>query len=66
MILLGGVTGKETDGHDWENILGTLGWMEYDHAIAVASYRFGTLLMILALIWGGYILYQQFKHRDAC
>ncbi len=66
LILLGGVTGKETDGHDWENILGTLGWLEYDHAIAVASYRFGTLLMILALIWGGYILYQQFKHRDAC
>ncbi len=66
LILLGGVTGKETDGHDWENILGTLGWLKYDHAIAVASYRFGTLLMILALIWGGYILYQQFKHRDAC
>ncbi len=65
LILLGGVTGKEVDGHDWQNILGTLGWLEYDHTIAVASYRFGTLLMILAFIWGGYILYQQFKHRDA-
>ncbi len=64
LILLGGVTGKEVEGyHDWQAILGTLGWLEYDHAIALASYRFGTALMILALLWGGYMLHIQFKHR---
>ena len=65
LILLGGATGKEDAGHDWQNILATLRWLEYDHTIAVASYRFGTLLMILAFVWGGYILHQQFKRRDA-
>ncbi|HXV69174.1 MAG TPA: hypothetical protein VD738_09645, partial [Nitrospira sp.] len=31
LILLGGVTGKETDGHDWNNILTMLGLLEWDH-----------------------------------
>ena len=34
LLLLGGVTGKETDGHDWNNILTMLGWLEYDHRLA--------------------------------
>ncbi len=66
LILLGGVTGKEVDGyHDWQHILGSLGWLQYDHVLAVASYRFGILLMILALFWGGSLLYCQIRHRHA-
>ena len=66
LVLLGGVTGKDVeDYHDWENILGTLGWLQYDHAIAQASYRLGILLMVAAFIWGGYMLSLQFKHRDS-
>ena len=34
LLLLGGVTGKETDGHDWNNVLTMLGWLEYDHRLA--------------------------------
>jgi hypothetical protein len=26
--------GKETDGHDWNNIPTMLGWLEYDHRLA--------------------------------
>ena len=64
LVLLGGVTGKEVEGyHDWENILGMLGLLQYDHTIATLSYRFGTFLMILALGWGAYLLHLQFKHR---
>jgi len=64
LILLGGVTGKETDGHDWENILRTLGWLKYDHLLAKLAYGTGLALMILALAWGGYLLYRQFKNLD--
>jgi hypothetical protein len=64
LILLGGVTGKETDGHDWENILRTLGWLKHDHFLAKLAYTAGLLLMILALAWGGYLLYRQFKNID--
>ena len=64
LILLGGVTGRETDGHDWENILRTLGWLKYDHTIAKMSYAIGIILIIIALVWGGYILYSQYKNVD--
>ena len=64
LILLGGVTGKETDGHDWENILRTLGWLKHDHLLAKLAYGAGLALMILALAWGGYLLYRQFKNLD--
>jgi len=64
LILLGGVTGRETDGHDWENILRALGWLKYDHSIAKMSYAIGIILIITALVWGGYILYSQYKNVD--
>lgn len=64
LILLGGVTGRETDGHDWENILRTLGWLRYDHILANISYTIGIFLMIITFVWGGYILYCQFKNVD--
>jgi hypothetical protein len=60
--LLGGVTGKEAPGyHDWENILGRLGWLQYDHLLATISFTLGIVLMLLALTWGGYMLYVQFQ-----
>jgi len=58
LLLLGGVTGKETDGHDWENILSMLGWLSYDHRIAQASQRVGTVLMLLSFVWGAVLLYR--------
>jgi hypothetical protein len=62
LVLLGGVTGKEVeDYHDWEHILRTLGWLQYDHVLAHAAHVLGSLLMILAFIWGGYMLLLQFK-----
>lgn len=62
LMLLGGVTGKEVDNyHDWEYLLGKLGWLEYDHTIAHLSYKFGTLLMLTAFVWGGWQLYRQWQ-----
>jgi hypothetical protein len=61
--LLGGVTGSEVEGyHDWEVILTRLNWLQHDHLIARISFTVGTILMILSLAWGGFILWQQFRH----
>jgi hypothetical protein len=59
--LLGGNTGRTSPYgfHDWEFILKKTGLIRYDHLLADFSYRFGTILMIFALIWGGYILFKQ-------
>lgn len=61
LMLLGGVTGKETDGHDWNNLLAMLGWLEYDHCLAHLAYNFGIVLMLVSFAWGGAILWRH--HR---
>ncbi len=53
LMLLGGVTGKETDGHDWNNLLTLLSWLEYDHRLAHLAYNIGILLMLVSFAWGG-------------
>lgn len=61
LILLGGVTGKDVANyHDWEYLLGVTGLLEYDHFLAKLSHFFGSGLMILAGVWGGYMLYRQY------
>lgn len=60
LMLLGGVTGSEVeDYHDWEHILTRLGMMPYDHLIARVFFGCGVVIMVAALVWGGYVLYRQ-------
>ena len=60
LVLPGDLTGQEVpDYHDWQQILGTLGWLQYDHAMARASYSVGLLLMGTALLFGGRLLVDQ-------
>jgi hypothetical protein len=61
LMLLGGVTGKETDGHDWNNLLTMLGWLEYDHRLAHLSYYFGIVLMVASFVWGGWLLLRHYR-----
>jgi len=62
LMLLGGVTGSEVeDYHDWEILLTKLGWMQHDHVIARLTFGLGAAFMLLSLVWGGYILWQQYK-----
>ena len=64
LLLLGGVTGKDVDDfHDWEVILRSLGWLEYDHLLAKTSHVIGALLMTCAVCWGGFLLLKQFRNR---
>lgn len=63
LMLLGGGTGADRPGmHDWENILNMLGWIQHERKIAWVFDALGTLTVIAALAWGGYILCLQYKH----
>lgn len=62
LILLGGVTGRDVaDYHDWEYILGKLGMLRMDHALAWLAQGTGIVLMVTALLWAGANLWRQFK-----
>lgn len=61
LVLLGGVTGKETDGHDWNNILAMLGWLEYDHRLAHLVQNLGIVLMLASFAWGGLLVWKHYR-----
>jgi len=66
MILLGGVTGRDVDDyHDWEYLLRESGLLQYDHVLANAAQSMGTVLMLAACAWGGYLLYKEFRNIDS-
>jgi hypothetical protein len=66
LILLGGVTGQDIPGfHDWNNILGRLGLLKLDHIIAYTSHYLGILLMLTSFLWGGLLLWLQWKNIDS-
>jgi hypothetical protein len=49
MPLIGGGTGAEVEGHDWEAILTRLGWLHLDHRIGMGVHIVGSVVMIAAL-----------------
>jgi len=62
--LLGGNTGQTSPYgfHDWEFILKETKLLRYDHFLANSAYTLGTVLMIGSFVWGGYILFKQYKN----
>lgn len=65
MMLLGGKTGAESDGHDWQNILGDLGLIKRAHLVAGIAHTLGLTVMLIANAWGAALLYFQFHRRDS-
>jgi len=59
LVLLGGRTGAEVEGHDWEYLLNAMGVAHRDHAIAAAVQAAGVLTMIAALVWGAAVVWAQ-------
>src|SRR5205823_14527012 len=59
LVLLGGHTGAEVEGHDWERILQLTNLLPYDHRIAWTTHIVGALVMIGALIWGTYLTFRK-------
>src|SRR5689334_12520528 len=65
LMLLGGGTGADRPGvHDWENILLDLGLIKYERQIAWMADAIGSLLVFVALAWGGYILCKQYRNLN--
>jgi hypothetical protein len=61
--LLDGGTGADRPGmHDWQNILGELGWLSYDERIASIVHLSGALVMVVSLLWGAMML--RIYHRS--
>jgi hypothetical protein len=52
LVLLGGQTGAEVEGHDWEHILQRLGLLHRDHQIAWTAHAAGAVIMIAAIVYG--------------
>jgi hypothetical protein len=63
LVLLGGRTGAEVEGHDWEYLLRTLGWLTRDTALGRASFTIGAVVMVAALAWGAAVVWRQWQTR---
>ena len=62
LTLLGGGTGSDRPGmHDWNNLLGELGLLDYDRTLAWLVDICGEFVVLAALGWGGSVLLRQ--HR---
>jgi hypothetical protein len=53
LVLLGGRTGAEVEGHDWEFILTRLGVTHLDRQIGYTAYAIGIAIMVAALVYAG-------------
>jgi hypothetical protein len=53
LVLLGGRTGAEVEGHDWEYLLTEFGWLHLDETLGLAAHRIGLIVMAGALVWAG-------------
>jgi hypothetical protein len=54
--LIGGRTGAEVTGHDWEAILERLGWLHLDHALGMSAHFTGSVVMVGSLALGAWLL----------
>jgi hypothetical protein len=60
--LLGGNRGHSSPYgfHDWEYLLTETGLRDYDHTIALLAHGTGSIIMLLALTWGSYLLWKSY------
>jgi len=58
LVLLGGFTGAQVEGHDWEAILTALGWLRHDHMLGLAAHWIGSLAMTGAIGYAAWITRQ--------
>ncbi len=66
LVLLGGFTGADRPGsHDWTNILSEFDKIDKHREIANTFDTTGTALILIAIVWGGFLLYKQFKNLDS-
>jgi hypothetical protein len=61
--LLGGNFGHSAPYgfHDWEYLLTESGLLSYDHALAKTAFLTGSAIMLLAVLWSGFLLVNQYR-----
>lgn len=62
--LLTGHSQDVPETHDWANILLDLGLIFREKKIALGADILGSLIVLLALAWGGYVLLKQYRNLD--
>jgi hypothetical protein len=55
LMLLGGPA-DAVEGHDWEAILTSLGWLHLDHTLARGAWWTAAIVMVGALAWSGFAI----------
>lgn len=58
LVLLGGQTGAEVEGHDWEFILTQLGALHLDRSFGLWAHYGGVLIMAASIGAGAWILFR--------
>jgi hypothetical protein len=56
-------TGND-DSHDWWNLLGMTGSLDFADYYANLSFSLGVCVMLLSYLWGGYLLSLEFRGRS--
>jgi hypothetical protein len=64
LVLLGGQTGAEVEGHDWERILLLTGALHRDHQLAKLVQFLGVATMLGALAWAAFIVIRE-KNKES-
>lgn len=59
------VGGGGEESHDWGNLLTMMDALDSAQAVAFCSFGIGTMLIIVALVWSGWILRLQQKNVDS-
>lgn len=62
LMLTSGGTGRDSF-HDWRFLLDKVDWVRLSKPLGYCTYWTGISVMLLGLVWGGYILYLQSKNR---
>jgi hypothetical protein len=56
LMLLGGKTGQESDGHDWQNLFGDMGLLKHARGIGMFTGLLGMAMMVAGLAWAMLVL----------
>jgi hypothetical protein len=64
LVLLGGRTGAEVEGHDWEYLLSSMRLLHLDHTLGRWAHGLGTLVMLSALAWAVLLLAQRRERQE--
>jgi len=51
LVLLGGQTGAEVEGHDWEYLLTEMNLLQWDRTLGFTAHWAGLAMMAAALLW---------------